>query len=126
MEKTNVKIYFSVEDFTNTLRVEPTRALNKIVITTGTLFRLGTEWELGTGYEESFDINRQINFVLSQLEGKEDELNQLKKKYDLDYRFVTVTNVGNNEVPVMNLDSRFISFANSIGAEVEFAQHIYS
>ena len=39
MEKTNVKAYFSawandfsVEDFTNTLGVEPTRSLNKIAL----------------------------------------------------------------------------------------------
>lgn len=117
---------FSVEDFTNTLGIKPTRALNKIVITTETLFRLGTEWELGTGYEESFDINKQLNFVLGQLEGKEEELNQLKKKYDLAYRFVIVTNIENHETPVMYLDSRFIRFTDSIGAEVEFAQYIYS
>ncbi|RKJ51423.1 DUF4279 domain-containing protein, partial [Butyricicoccus sp. 1XD8-22] len=53
-------------------------------------------------------------------------LNSLKKKYDLAYRFVIVTNIENHEIPVMYLDSRFIHFANSIGAEVEFAQYIYS
>ena len=133
MEKTNVKAYFSawaddfsVEDFTTTLGVEPTRSLNKIVIATGTLFRLGTIWELGTDYEESLDINKQLHFVVNQLEGKENELNRLKQKYDLAYRFIIVIQIKNNETPVMLLDSSFIHFANLIGAEVEFDLYIFS
>lgn len=105
----------------NELGIKPTRALNKIVIAAGTLFRLGTIWELGTDYEKSFDIEKQLFFVLSKLEGKEKELNQLKKIYDLAYRAVIVINIENREIPVMYLDSKFIRFSHSIGAEVEFA-----
>ena len=133
MEKTNVKAYFSakaddfsVEEFTNKLGIMPTRAFNKVVFAEGTHYRLGTSWELGTDYEESLDINKQLNFVVNQLEGKENELNRLKKKYDLAYRFVIVIQIENNEKPAMYLDSRFIHFTDSIGAEVDFDLYIYS
>ena len=143
MDKTNVKAYFSVkaddfsiEDFTNVLGIKPTRTYKKgeviksksnpNVATTGTHYRLHTSWELGTDYEESYDINKQLSFVLGQLEGKEEELNQLKKKYDLTYRFVLVIQIENNETPAMYLDSIFIHFADSIGAEVDFDLYIYS
>ena len=143
MEKTNVKAYFSamsddfsIEDFTNKLGVKPTRAYikgevvkrpsNPNVISTGTHYRLHTSWELGTDYEESLDVSKQLNFVLNQLEDKEEELNRLKKIYDLAYRFVLVIQIENNEKPAMYLDSRFIHFADSIGAEVDFDLYIYS
>ena len=133
MEKSNVKVYFSataddfsVEDFTNKLGVKPTRTFNKDTNVTGTHYRLYTRWIFGTEYKESINIDKQLNCVLSQLVGKEGELNRLKKKYDLDYRFVIVIQIENNETPAIYLDSRFIRFANLIGAEVEFDQYIFS
>ena len=62
---------------------------------------------------------------MNQLEGKENELNRLKQKYDLAYRFIIVIQIENNEKPVMFLDSSFIHFANLIGAEVEFDLNIF-
>lgn len=143
MEKTNVKVYFSVkaddfsiEDFTNELGIKPTRAYRKgeevkrpsnpNVTSKGTHYRLHTSWELGTDYEESLDINEQLNSVLSQLEDKAEELNRLKRKYDLAYRFVIVIQIENNEKPAMYLDRRFIHFADSIGAEVDFDLYIFA
>ncbi|MEI2364602.1 DUF4279 domain-containing protein [Niallia circulans] len=143
MEKTNVKVYFSVkaddfflEDFTNELGIKPTRAYRKgeavkrpsnpNVTSKGTHYRLHTSWELGTDYEESLDINEQLNSVLSQLEDKAEELNRLKRKYGLAYRFVIVIQIENNEKPAMYFDRRFIRFADSIGAEVDFDLYVYS
>jgi hypothetical protein len=40
--------------------------------------------------------------------------------------FVIVIQVENNEKPAMHLESRFIDFASSIGAEVDFDLYIYS
>jgi hypothetical protein len=96
------------------------------VTSKGTHYRLHTSWELGTDYEESLDINEQLNSVLSQLEDKAEELNRLKRKYDLAYRFVIVIQIENNEKPAMYLDRRFIHFADSIGAEVDFDLYVYS
>ena len=63
---------------------------------------------------------------MNQLEGKENELNRLKQKYDLAYRFIIVIQIENNEKPVIFLDSSFIHFANLIGAEVELDLNIFS
>lgn len=143
MEKTNVKVYFSakaddfsIKYFTNVLGIEPTRAYKKgeainrpsnpNVTSTGTHYRQYTSWELGTDYEESYDISKQLDFILNQLEWKEEELNQLRENYDLAYRFTIVIQIENNEKPAMYLDRRFIQFADSIGADVDFDLYVYS
>lgn len=143
MDKTNVKAYFSVtadefpiDDFTQVLEIQPTRTYKKDdavvrpynpnVISTGIHYRLHTSWELGTDYQESYDINQQLYFVLDQIEDKAETLNQLKKKFDLTYMFVIVIQVENKEHPAMYLESRFLSFASSISAEVDFDLYIYS
>lgn len=143
MEKTNVKVYFSakaddfsIKCFSNVLGIEPTRSYTKgetinrpsnpNVTTKGTHYRQYTSWEVGTDYEQSYDISEQLDFVLNKLEGKEEELNRLKNNYDLAYRFVIVIQIENNEKPAMYLDSRFIRFANSKGAEVDFDLYVYS
>jgi len=81
MEKTNVKAYFSareedfsIEDFTNELGVEPTRTIkqgeaikrppNPNMTSTGKHYQQYTSWELGTDYEESLDINKQLYFSI--------------------------------------------------------------
>ena len=143
MEKTNVKVYFSakaddfsIEYFTNVLGIRPTRAYKKgeainrpsnpNVTSTGTHYRQYTSWELGTDYEQSYDISEQLDFVLNQLEGKEELLNQLRENYELAYRFTIVIQIENNEKPAMYLDRRFIHFADSIGADVYFDLYVYS
>lgn len=143
MEKTNVKVYFSakaddfsIEYFTNVLGIRPTRAYKKgeainrpsnpNVTSTGTHYRQYTSWELGTDYEQSYDISEQLDFVLNQLEGKEELLNQVRENYELAYRFTIVIQIENNEKPAMYLDRRFIHFADSIGADVDFDLYVYS
>lgn len=143
MEKTNVKVYFSakadefsIEHFTNVLGIKPIRTYikgeaikrppNPNVISRGTHYRQYTSWELGTDYEQSYDISEQLDFVLNQLEGKEEQLNQLRENYDLAYRFTIVIQIENNEKPAMYLDRRFIHFTDSIGADVDFDLYVYS
>jgi len=143
MDKTNVKVYFSatadefpIDDFTKVLGIQPTRKYKKgdeiirphnpNVISKGTHHRLHSSWELGTDYQESYDINQQLYNILNYIENKAEKLNQLKKEYDLAYMFVIVIQVENNEKPAMYLESRFIDFASSIGAEVDFDLYIYS
>ncbi|MGG3805452.1 DUF4279 domain-containing protein [Metabacillus fastidiosus] len=143
MDKTNVKVYFSaaadefpIDDFTETLGIQPTRTYKKgdaiirphnpNVISIGVHHRLHSCWELGTEYEESCDINDQLYKILNYMEDKIGKLTQLKREYDLVYNFIIVIQVENNETPAMYLESKFINFASSIDAEVDFDLYIYS
>ncbi|MGE7602669.1 DUF4279 domain-containing protein [Peribacillus sp. NPDC097675] len=99
MDKTRVKAYFSAygEDFpleivTEVLGIKPTKTFNKGDIinhsnlaSTTSKRRKQTDWILSTGYQESYDINDQLNPILKSLEGKTEELNQLKKNYHVEF-----------------------------------------
>ena len=85
-----------------------------------------TDWTLSTGYQESYDINNQLNTILKSLEGKTKELKQLKKKYDLEFLFMIVIQVENDEKPAMYLQKNIIGFASLIQAEIQFDLYIFS
>lgn len=145
MDKTKVMTYFSVlgdefplEVVTDTLGIEPTetykkgdiieRTNNPNLISTSNKIRRRkeTDWTLSTGYQESYDINMQLNTILKPLEGKTKELKQLKEEYSLEFLFMIVIQVENNETPAMYLQKNIIDFASIIQAEIHFDLYIYS
>lgn len=125
---------FPVEAITNALRIEPTRTYKKDdvvarhdnpnLVSTKTLYREETAWTLSTGYQESYDINNQLQVILKSLEGKTEQLKHLKKKYGLQFLFMVVIQVENNESPAMYLQKDIIDFASSIQAEIHFDLYI--
>ena len=58
------------------------------------------------------------------LGGKTEELNQLQKKYDLEYLFVI--EIVNDEKPAMYLEKNMIDFSSLIQAEIQFDLYIVS
>lgn len=125
---------FPVEEITNALRIEPTRTYKKDdvvarrdnpnLVSTKTLYRKETDWTLSTGYQESYDINNQLHVILQSLEGKTEQLKHLKKKYGLQFLFMVVIQVENNESPAMYLQKEIIDFASFIQAEIHFDLYI--
>ncbi|PGU41587.1 DUF4279 domain-containing protein [Bacillus cereus] len=125
---------FPLEAITETLSIEPTRTYKKgdvvarrdnpNLVFTKTLYRKETDWTLSTGYQESYDINNQLHVILKSLEEKTEQLKQLKKKYDLEFLFMVVIQVENNESPAMYLQKEIINFASSIHAEIHFDLYI--
>ncbi|MEK4214018.1 hypothetical protein A6279_19270 [Bacillus wiedmannii] len=125
---------FPVEAITNALRIEPTRTYKKDdvvarrdnpnLVSTKTLYRKETDWTLSTGYQESYDINNQLHVILQSLEGKTEQLKHLKKKYGLQFLFMVVIQVKNNESPAMYLQKEIIDFASFIQAEIHFDLYI--
>lgn len=118
---------FDVDEITNKLNIQPSeywkrgdniKRINKL--------RKYTCWIISTGYEESLDINIQLQKIMKKLEGKVDILKTLKDRYDLDYRLDLVINVEDNQSPEIFLNSDVISFANEIKAEFDFDLHIIS
>ncbi|MEI5909640.1 DUF4279 domain-containing protein [Bacillus spongiae] len=127
---------FPVEAFTNTLVIEPTKTYKKgdvierpnnpHLVSTKIRYRIETNWTISTGYQESYDINNQLNVILNSIEGKTEQLKLLKEKYGLEYFFMVVIQVENNEKPAMYLRKNIIDFASSIQAEIHFDLYIFS
>ncbi|PDZ04650.1 hypothetical protein COE20_20390 [Bacillus cereus] len=125
---------FPLEAITEALSIEPTRNYKKgdvvarhdnpNLVFTKTLYRKETDWTLSTGYQESYDINNQLHVILKSIEGKTEQLKHLKKKYDLQFLFMVVIQVENNESPAMYLQKEIINFASSIQAEIHFDLYI--
>ncbi|MDW3036107.1 MULTISPECIES: DUF4279 domain-containing protein [Bacillus cereus group] len=126
---------FPVEAITDALNIEPTRTYKKgdivarrdnpNLVSTKTLYRKETNWALSTGYQESYDINNQLYVILKSLEEKTEPLKQLKKKYDLEFLFMVVIQIENNESPAMYLQKDILDFTSSIQAEIHFDLNIY-
>ncbi|WP_203362825.1 DUF4279 domain-containing protein [Bacillus sp. REN10] len=87
--------------------------------------RKDTNWWIHTDYEHSFDIMCQLSKLINILQNKKNILKELKTTYDLDYLFLVVINVEEDEKPAIALDSSFITFASDIGAEFEVDLYIY-
>ncbi|MBT2640082.1 DUF4279 domain-containing protein [Bacillus sp. ISL-39] len=123
---------FPLEIITNTLGLEPTETYKKGDIiersrsSTKIRYRKETDWTLSTGYQESYDINDQLNVILKSLIGKTDQLSFLKGEYDLDYLFMIVIQIENSEKPAMYLQKDIIEFASLIQAEIHFDLYIFS
>ncbi|MFF2501731.1 DUF4279 domain-containing protein [Peribacillus sp. NPDC058075] len=99
---------------------------NPNLVSTKIRRRKETVWTLSTGYQESYDINNQLNTILKSLEGKTKELKQLKEKYSLEFLFMIVIQVENDEKPAMYLQKNIIDFASLIQAEIHFDLYIFS
>lgn len=127
---------FPLEIVTDVLGIEPTktykkgdiieRTNNPNLVSTKIRRWKETDWTLSTGYQESYDINNQLNTILKSLEGKTKELKQLKEKYDLEFLFMIVIQVENDEKPAMYLQKNIIGFASLIQAEIQFDLYIFS
>ncbi|KRF51071.1 DUF4279 domain-containing protein [Peribacillus butanolivorans] len=127
---------FPLEVVTDILGIEPTKTYKKgdiiekinnpNLVSTKIRRRKETDWTLSTGYQESYDINNQLNTILKSLEGKTKELKQLKEKYSLEFLFMIVIQVENDEKPAMYLQKNIIDFASLIQAEIHFDLYIFS
>lgn len=82
-------------------------------------------WIISSGYEESLDINEQLDKILDQISSKTQILKKIKTVYDLDFLFAIVVNVENNEKPAMYFNSKFIEFASDIKSEFYIDLYIY-
>ncbi|EOQ28993.1 TPA: DUF4279 domain-containing protein [Bacillus thuringiensis] len=125
---------FPIEAITEALSIEPTQTYKKgdiverrdnpNLVSTKTIYRKETDWTFSTGYQESYDINNQLQVILKSLERKTEQLKQLKEKYGLQFLFMVVIQVENNESPAMYLQKEIINFASFIQAEIHFDLYI--
>ncbi|QIZ08141.1 DUF4279 domain-containing protein [Priestia megaterium] len=136
MNKTQVKVYFSLygDDFpidyvTESLGIEPTntykmgdsivRKHKTNVVLNKAQFRKETAWELGTDYQESYDVKEQLDQIIRPLKNKATLINQLKSKYNLECDFSIVIIIENGDTPSLHIDNEQIEFTNIIKAEFD-------
>lgn len=133
LTRTNVMCEFRIigDDF------EPDIITEKLKVVPSKVWRQGekinqrdkvreySNWGLSTEYEESYDINEQINKVLIVFKNKKQELLQLKDLFHLDYKIEIVINVESNETPAIYLEKEIIQFCNDVGAIIDFDLYIF-
>lgn len=85
-----------------------------------------TSWSINTGYEASYDINKQIEKIMLMLECKTDKLVEIKDKFRVNMLFMVIVKIENNETPAMYFKKPFIHFLSRIDAEVGFDVYVYS
>lgn len=132
MERTHVRAEFCIygdsfdpSDVTERLGIQPeTTHLKGDSIRMTPLKRKETSWEIGTEYEETFDINDVLIKVVTPLQGKEDILKQIRELYDVTLQFMIVICVRKDQLPGMYLPRETVEFAGTIGAVVAFDVYV--
>ena len=131
MDKTQVMVYFSLfadefplETVTKRLGVDPTESYKKgdlirKISATKNLVRQDTAWELSTGYQESLDVEIQLEQIVKQIRDKETTINELKIEFDLECRFTIVIIMNDGYTPALCIGLPIIEFANSIKADFD-------
>ncbi|MGO4527464.1 DUF4279 domain-containing protein [Paenibacillus sp. 2TAF8] len=88
------------------------------------LYRKETCWFWDTGYQESYDINHQLNEVLLLLEPHIETLKTLKMKHHLNFLFSFSIRVLNNETPAITIEQKAIHTAYELNAEFDLDLYI--
>ncbi|MBU7008837.1 DUF4279 domain-containing protein [Phosphitispora fastidiosa] len=134
MEKTNIKVEFRMlgENFnpeliSDRLNLKPDEKWEKgEIIKNKDIRRKYSCWIISTGYEESLDVNNQLEQILGLIYDKKAILQEISKQFGLDYRFDVIINIEANEKPAIYLSKDVIGFANDINAEFDIDLFINS
>ncbi|MFS0854728.1 DUF4279 domain-containing protein [Paenibacillus taichungensis] len=132
MEKTNIMAefiitgdYFEPKLVTEQIGIEPSGTYIKgEKIDDRDLYRKETCWFLETDYQESFDVNQQLNYLLNLLEPHIEKLKTLRMKHNLNFLFSFSIRVMNNESPAISIEQKAISIAYDLKAEFDFDLYI--
>jgi hypothetical protein len=129
LDKTQVLVYFSLygdeftlDDVTEKLEVTPTETYKKgdLIPNRSTVrYRKETNWEIGTGYQDSLNVNYQLQQIVGKLNNKTSTINKIKKAYSLECKFFIVIKIENGNTPALYMDKGIIKFATSIEAELD-------
>ena len=77
-------------------------------------------WEICTDYEESLDINDQLNKIVSKLSIKQEQLINICNKNGMESRFCIAIIIENGQTPSVGLSKEIIEFAHFLKAEIDF------
>ncbi|MFD1738714.1 DUF4279 domain-containing protein [Bacillus salitolerans] len=134
VDRTKVRVYFSLfgdtfplDYVTEKLGITPSHTYRKgdvIPNRSTTLFRKETSWDLDTGYQESLDVNEQLQQIITQLRNKVSIISEIKKIYSVECKFFIVVEIEEGNTPGLYLDRDIINFASNI--EAEFVIDLYA
>lgn len=133
-EKTNISVEFYIFTYENTFEPNEITKLLGIIPTESYIQKnkiddIGpvkeTSWNLIMNYEESNDINIQLDKLVQLLKPKKELLREIKQKYSAHIQFMIVIEVKNDEWPGMYLQNDFIKFVADIGGEIQFDPYYY-
>ncbi|WP_061224955.1 DUF4279 domain-containing protein [Leptospira weilii] len=134
IQNTQVKVDFSLigdefspEYISQVLSLTPTETYRKgedFVFGKTVLQRKETCWSLATNYEESLDINIQLDKVIVQLEDKIEAIIALMEKYNLITKIFIVIYIKDDQSPAMYFHSEKIDFFQRIRSNVEFDLYV--
>ncbi len=127
MENTNIKVEFILmgaefipENATNKLNIKPDLVKKRGELLKNGNTRSTSSWIIETAYQESLDINEQINEVYQKIKDKRNILVDLYNSGLVESRFCIVIKIENGQTPAMTLSREFIDFVHAIRAEIEF------
>ncbi|WP_370568978.1 DUF4279 domain-containing protein [Fictibacillus sp. 23RED33] len=83
------------------------------------LRRKETNWEYGTDYQYSLDVNEQLQQVMNQLRDKCYVINELQAEFGLASKIYIVIRMVNGQAPALYLEKDILTFASNVGAEIE-------
>lgn len=132
LEKTNVKVEFSIygDDFnpdriTQRLNINPEKVWRKgEQVGKHNILRKENCWMISTDYQESLDINNQLNLILKLLGSVKEELITIKNEIMADFRIDIVINIEDNQTPAIYLDKEVIHFCNDYNIALDFDLYI--
>ncbi|WP_236337214.1 DUF4279 domain-containing protein [Paenibacillus auburnensis] len=67
-------------------------------------FRKETAWVIDTGYQESLDVNEQLQQIVTQLRGKALIINEMKQIHSMECKFSIVIKIEEGHTPALYLD----------------------
>lgn len=117
---------FPINEVTQVLQLEPSEAYNRGDFSKSMKQRLESCWSISTPYESSIDINIQLLKVIEKIKPKQNVLMYLKDQYSLQFMFMIVINIEDNDKPAVYLEVDTIHFSSAIGASINFDYFIYS
>jgi len=134
MDRTRVMAIFDIygdsfepSSVTDFLDIQPTQTYTKGEPTqSGKNMRKETCWSISTGYQESDNINHQLEQIMRLLREKTEELKKIRQSLAVEMLFMFVVKIENGEPAAMYFGKEFLHFASAIDAEVGFDVYIHS
>jgi hypothetical protein len=83
-------------------------------------------WRVSTGYQESLDVNEQLNEIMKLFQEKSDKLIELMHLYNFEIMISIVINIEDNQKPAIYFDKQSIRFICQINAEIDIDLYDYS
>ncbi|WP_392562464.1 DUF4279 domain-containing protein [Orbus sturtevantii] len=134
MDKTTVSVSFSIygDDFDlnnviKRMKIKPTETRVKGIVPEGRQREsIQTCWTISTKEEFSFDINQQLDSIITLLQPEKNALLKIRDDFQVKFVFTVLIKIENNYKPAIYFETKTLDFINGISAEIDIDYYIYS